>query len=147
MTITTFWVLVMILAALGELLTMAFFSIWFAVGAFIALLSKWLGVSFVGQFYVFIITSTILILMSEFLLKKKLKILRSSYKTNIDSIIGAEGIVTKDINNVMGGGEVEVMGKKWTALSSDGSVIPAREVVIVKKVDGVKLIVKRKVSR
>ncbi len=147
MTITTFWVLVMILAALGELLTMAFFSIWFAVGAFIALLSKWLGMPFVGQFYVFIITSTILILMSEFLLKKKLKILKSSYKTNIDSIIGVEGIVTKDINNVMGGGEVEVMGKKWTALSSDGSVIPAREVVIVKKVDGVKLIVKRKVSR
>jgi len=147
MTITTFWVLVMVIAAIGELLTMAFFSIWFTVGAFIALLSKWLGVSFVAQFYVFIISSAILILMSEFLLKKKLKILKSSYKTNIDGVIGAEGIVTKDINNVMGGGEVEVMGKKWTALSSDGSIIPAHEIVIVKRVDGVKLIVKRKASQ
>ena len=147
MTITTFWVLIMILAALGELLTMAFFSIWFTIGAFIALISKWLGIPFVGQFYVFIISSAILILMSEFLLKKKLKILKPSYKTNIDGIVGAEAVVTKDINNVMGGGEVEVMGKKWTALSSDGSIIPAREVVIVKKVDGVKLIVKRKVSQ
>jgi len=147
MTVTMLWVLIMILAALGELLTMAFFSIWFTIGAFIALFSKWIGVPFVGQFYVFIISSAILILMSEFLLKKKLKILKSSYKTNIDRIIGAEAVVTKDINNVMGGGEVEVMGKKWTALSSDGSIIPAREVVIVKKVDGVKLIVKRKVSQ
>ena len=147
MTVTTFWVLIMILAALGELLTMAFFSIWFTIGAFIALISKWLGIPFVGQFYVFIISSVILILMSEFLLKKKLKILKPSYKTNIDGIVGAEAVVTKDINNVMGGGEVEVMGKKWTALSSDGSIIPAREVVIVKKVDGVKLIVKRKVSQ
>ena len=147
MTVTTFWVLIMILAALGELLTMAFFSIWFTVGAFVALLSKWLGVPFVGQFYVFIVCSAILILMSEFLLKKKLKILKSSYRTNIDRIIGAEAVVIKDINNVMDGGEVEVMGKKWTALSSDGSIIPAREVVIVEKVDGVKLIVKRKVSQ
>jgi membrane protein implicated in regulation of membrane protease activity len=47
----------------------------------------------------------------------------------------------------MGGGEVELMGKKWTALSADNSVIPPHEFVVVKKVDGVKLIVKRKSSQ
>jgi membrane protein implicated in regulation of membrane protease activity len=78
MSITVFWVLIMVVAAIGELLTMAFFSIWFAIGAFIALIFKWLGLSFVGQFYVFLIASAILILMSEFLLKKKFKIQKYS---------------------------------------------------------------------
>ncbi len=144
MTITLFWVLIMVIATIGELLTMAFYSIWFVAGAFIALIAKWLGVSFVGQFYIFIISSTILILMSEFILKRKLKILKSPHKTNIDALIGKEAIVTEEINNKEMTGEVEVAGKKWTAVSEDGSIIPARETVIIKKVDGVKLIVRRK---
>ncbi len=144
MTITLFWVLIMVIATIGELLTMAFYSIWFVAGAFTALIAKWLGVSFVGQFYIFIISSTILILMSEFILKRKLKILKSPHKTNIDALIGKEAIVTEEINNKEMTGEVEVAGKKWTAVSEDGSIIPARETVIIKKVDGVKLIVRRK---
>ena len=144
MTVTLFWVLVMIVAAIGELLTMAFYSIWFVGGAFLALVAKWLGVSFTGQFYVFIISSAILILMSEFLLKRKLGILKNPHKTNIDGLIGKEAIVTEEINNSEMKGEVEIAGKRWTAVSEDGSVIPARETVIVKKVDGVKLIVRRK---
>lgn len=144
MTVTLFWILVMIAAAIGELLTKAFYSVWFAGGAFLALVAKWLGVSFTGQFYVFIISSAILILMSEFLLKRKLGILKNPHKTNIDGLIEKEAIVTEEINNSEMKGEVEIAGKRWTAVSEDGSVIPARETVIVKKVDGVKLIVRRK---
>ncbi len=144
MTITLFWVLIMVLAAIGELLTMAFYSIWFAGGAFLALVAKWLGISFVGQFYVFIFSSAVLILMSEFLLKRKLRILKDPHRTNIDALIGKEAVVTEEINNSERTGEVEIAGKIWTAISEDGSVIPARETVIVEKVDGVKLIVQKK---
>ena len=144
MTVTQFWIVIMVIAAIGELLTLAFYSIWFVFGAFFALLAKWLGVSFTGQFYVFIITSAILILMSEFLLKRKFGILKNPHKTNIDGILGKEAIVTEEINNTEGTGEVEIAGKKWTAISEDGSIIPLRERVIIKKVDGVKLIVRKK---
>ncbi len=144
MTITLFWVLIMVLAAIGELLTMAFYSIWFVGGAFLALVAKWLGISFVGQFYVFIFSSAVLILMSEFLLKRKLRILKDPHRTNIDALIGKEAVVTEEINNSERTGEVEIAGKRWTAISEDGSVIPARETVIVEKVDGVKLIVRKK---
>lgn len=144
MTVTQFWIVIMVIAAIGELLTLAFYSIWFVFGAFFALLAKWLGVSFTGQFYVFITTSAILILMSEFLLKRKFGILKNPHKTNIDGILGKEAIVTEEINNTEGTGEVEIAGKKWTAISEDGSIIPLRERVIIKKVDGVKLIVRKK---
>ncbi len=144
MTVTQFWIVIMVIAAIGELLTLAFYSIWFVFGAFFALLAKWLGVSFTGQFYVFITTSAILILMSEFLLKRKFGILKNPHKTNIDGILGKEAIVTEEINNTEGTGEVEIAGKKWTARSEDGSIIPLRERVIIKKVDGVKLIVRKK---
>ncbi len=144
MTVTQFWIVIMIIAAIGELLTLAFYSIWFVFGAFFALIAKWLDVSFTGQFYVFIITSAILILMSEFLLKRKFRILKNPHKTNIDGILGKEAVVTEEINNTEGTGEVEIAGKKWTAVSEDGSILPLRERVIIEKVDGVKLIVKKK---
>ena len=144
MTVTQFWVVIMVIAAIGELLTLAFYSIWFVAGAFLALVAKWLGISFTGQFYVFLISSAILILMSEFLLKRKLGIIKPPHKTNIDSIIGKEAIVTEKINNINGTGEVEIAGKKWTAVSIDNSVIPLKEKVVIEKVDGVKLIVRKK---
>jgi membrane protein implicated in regulation of membrane protease activity len=144
MTVTQFWVVIMVIAAIGELLTLAFYSIWFVAGAFLALVAKWLGISFTGQFYVFLISSAILILMSEFLLKRKLGIIKTPHKTNIDSIIGKEAIVTEKINNTDGTGEVEIAGKKWTAVSIDDSVIPLKEKVVIEKVDGVKLIVRKK---
>ncbi len=144
MTITQFWIVIMVLAAIGELLTLAFYSIWFVAGAFFALIAKWSGVSFTGQFYVFLISSAILILMSEFLLKRKFGIIKNPHRMNIDSIIGREAIVTKEINNSEGIGEVRIAGKRWTAVSKNGPIIPAKETVIIEKVDGVKLIVRRK---
>ncbi len=146
MTITQFWILIMVFAAIGELLTLAFYSIWFTIGAFFALIAKWLGVSFSGQFYVFLISSAILILLSEFILKRKFGIIKTPHRMNIDNIVGKEAIVTKEINNIEGIGEVKIAGKRWTAISRDGSIIPAKERVIIEKVDGVKLIVKRKLS-
>ena len=144
MTVTQFWIVIMVIAAIGELLTLAFYSIWFVAGAFFALVAKWIGIGFTGQFYVFLITSAALILMSEFLLKRKLGVLKNPHKTNINGIIGKEAIVTEEINNIEGTGEVEVAGKKWTAISEDDSIVRTKEKVIVKKVEGVKLIVRRK---
>lgn len=63
-------------------------------------------------------------------------------KTNVDSLTGERGIVTERINNVQGCGQVTLNGMEWTARSAEGgSDIPEGTVVVVKAVDGVKLIV------
>ena len=50
-------------------------------------------------------------------------------------------MVLEEINNLKSTGLVKAMGNTWTARAEDGSVIPKDAVVIVRKMDGVKLIV------
>ena len=144
MTPIQFWIVMIVISLIAEALTTSFFSIWFAAGAVCALIVKLLGGSFAVQMYIFAITSIIFILLSEFILKKKFHILKKAPKTNIDSIIGKVGIATKEINNIEGKGEVEIEGKRWTALSADDRIIRKKERVVIERVEGVKLIVRKK---
>lgn len=63
--------------------------------------------------------------------------------TNAGRFIGKTGFVTQTINNEFGEGLVNVSGSMWTARSIDSSVIKEGENVIVKSIEGVKLIVKK----
>jgi membrane protein implicated in regulation of membrane protease activity len=53
-----------------------------------------------------------------------------------------KGIVTQQIDNTAGTGLVKVQGSVWTARSYDGEVIPEGTDVLVKTIEGVKLLVK-----
>ena len=61
--------------------------------------------------------------------------------TNVDSVLGTQGYVTDDIDNLDGHGQVKLGGMYWTARSADGSAIPAGTRVRVEKIEGVKVIV------
>ena len=63
--------------------------------------------------------------------------------TNLDRVLGDSGKVTETIDNENSTGAVYVDGKTWTARSADGSVIPAGMQVIVERMEGVKLFVKK----
>ena len=66
-------------------------------------------------------------------------------KTNVDRVIGMEGIVAEEISNLAGTGKVSLGGNTWTARTeSEGGIIPKETVVEVLRVEGVKLIVKVK---
>ncbi|MGB9770120.1 MULTISPECIES: NfeD family protein [Caldisericum] len=142
LNLTIFWIIVAALSAIIEINTLTFFSIWFSVAAIISLIFNLLDFGITAQIVVFIASSLALILSSEFLLKKKLKIIGYNYKTNIDMIIGKIGVVTKDVKDISYRGEVLVEGRYWTAISEDGSVIEKGKKVVVTGVEGVKLIVK-----
>jgi membrane protein implicated in regulation of membrane protease activity len=63
-------------------------------------------------------------------------------KTNVDSVIGKKGIVTGQIDNLQGTGQVTLNGLEWTARSAqEGKVIAEGSVVVIRDVQGVKLIV------
>ena len=61
--------------------------------------------------------------------------------TNADRVIGAEGMVLEDINNLKARGQVKVQGNIWTARTEDDRPIPKDTTVRVLRIEGVKLIV------
>ena len=62
-------------------------------------------------------------------------------RTNVDSVIGATGIVVTPVNNIAALGQVQINGVEWSARSTDGSYIGAGTLVKVDKIEGVKVFV------
>ena len=65
-------------------------------------------------------------------------------ETNLELVLNHTGIVIEDINNDLAVGSVKINGIIWSARSEDGSVILQDTLVLVKKIDGNKLIVEVK---
>ena len=140
--VTWIWLLGLVVFVVLEAVTYQIVSIWFALGAVGALIAKAAGADFTVQIIVFIAVSGICLLCLRPISKKLIK--NKTEATNVDSLIGADAIVTADINNLLGTGEGKINGMTWTMRSADGSEIGECETVTVEKVEGVKLIVKRK---
>ena len=64
-------------------------------------------------------------------------------RTNVESMIGRQAIVTSEIDNLQGIGQVTVGGQEWSARTEkDGLNLQPGTVVDIVAVSGVKLIVK-----
>jgi len=142
--LTVFWLIVFAVSAIIEISTTTFFAIWFGVSAIVTLILNLIDVPLNIQIAVFILLTTALILSSEFILKKRFHILGKPYRSNVNAIIGKTGVVTKEIDGISYKGEVLLDGRYWSAISADGSTIPAGTKVEVINIEGVKLIVKKK---
>lgn len=141
-TMAWIWLAGIIVFIILEAVTYQIVSIWFALGAVGGLIAKAAGADFTVQMVIFIAISVICLLCLRPLSKKLLK--NKKENTNVDSLLGREVLVTKEVNNLHGTGEGRVGGMVWTIRSADNAVIPEGETVICEKVEGVKLIVKRK---
>ena len=134
-----FWIAVIIILTIAEILSINLTTIWYVVSAIVALILSFFVDSFLIQFGVFALLGTVLLITTKPLLTRLLK--TDKVKTNLDRVIGMEGIVTEKISKFEIG-EVKVDGKKWSAVSD--SEIEVGTIVIVLEIDGVKLKVKRK---
>ena len=137
--LTVIWIVLLVLFLILEAATVQLVSAWFALGAVCALLANLCGVGVIWQIVLFLIVSAICLIATRPLVKKMTA--TKIQKTNADRCIGAEAVVLEEINNLKSTGLVKAMGNTWTARAEDGSVIPKDAVVIVRKMDGVKLIV------
>ena len=135
------WLVAIIAFTILEGLTYQIISIWFAVGAVGALIAVLFHASLPIQLAVFVVISVLCIVFTRPLFKKI--IAGRIEKTNVDAIIGKNALVTADIDNIAGEGSVKINGLEWSARTAVNSKISIGEKVIVKKVDGVKLIVKK----
>lgn len=136
------WLAGVIAFTVLEAITYQLVSIWFVLGAFGGLIAKLLGASFPVQMGIFIGVSLIALLCLRPFSKKLIK--NKKVHTNVDSLLGKEVLVTKEVNNLQATGEGTVNGMTWTLRSEDNEIIGEGETVICKKIEGVKLIVKRK---
>ncbi len=139
---TYMWLAVMIVTAVTEALTSAVVSIWFTFGALFALIGSILGVNELWQFFIFILASTIALIISKPLVKKK--ILTVKTPTNADRVIGKTAYVNEKIDILASTGQVKVDGAIWSAKSDDGEVIDEGTTVTVSEIKGVHLIVTKK---
>ncbi len=134
------WVVVLIAAIGIEASTMGLASIWFAGGALIAMIIELLNGSITLQIIVFLIVSLILLYFTRPVAVKYFN--KEREKTNLDSLIGKQAVVTSPVHNLQETGQVIVEGKEWTARSSDPTVTFEKNTIVkIVSISGVKLIV------
>lgn len=135
------WAVVFVAALIAEIFSEALVSVWFCIGAVVAL-----GVSFIpempfwGSIIVFVGVSAVSFLIIRPLVKDKL--FRLHVRTNVDSMIGRKGLVTKKITTLEKG-EVKVDGVLWSAIKKESEEdIDIGKIVEVISIQGNKLFVK-----
>ena len=114
-------------------------SIWFAVGALAALVVSLLGGMLWLQITLFCVVSGALLAALWPFIRKVLN--PHLTKTNVDAVIGTQGVVTADIDNLNAVGQVKLNGMEWTARSTSGANIPAGTRIQVDRIEGVKAFV------
>lgn len=136
---TIFWLILMVVMALLEAITIQMVSIWFAAGALAACITSLLTDNILIQVGVFLAVTVLTLALTRPLVKKIKE--KNTMATNADRYIGQNGIVLEEIDNEKAQGLVRVGSSKWTARSVDDSVIAKDSKVKVLSIEGVKLIV------
>lgn len=133
------WFVLLLLFMAAEAATVTLVSTWFAGGALAAMIISLLGGELWLQAVVFITVSAVLLISLRPLAAKYLK--PKQVKTNVDAVISSKGLVTQAIDNMSAQGQVKLGAMEWTARSSSGDPIAEGTLVVVDKVEGVKVFV------
>jgi membrane protein implicated in regulation of membrane protease activity len=134
------WVVILVATLLIEVETAGtLVSIWFSLGALVALIVYWLGGPIPLQVIMFLVVAVASLLA--------IRPLASNYfrgnivPTNQDRIIGAQATLLVPITSTSWG-QVKVFGSVWSAQSIDKKAIEEGQLVEVIAIEGAKLIVK-----
>ena len=143
MEFAVYWLVALVVFLVIEAVTLGLATIWFAGGALVALSAAMCGAGLGIQVASFLVVSLVLLIFTRPFAVRFLS--KDTLKTNVDRVIGMEGVVTEEISNLAGTGKVSLGGNIWTARTeNEGGTIPVDAVVAVLRVEGVKLIVKFK---
>ena len=134
------WLAILIILVVIEIFTLGLTTIWFAGGALVEILVDALGAPVWLQSIIAAVVSAVLLFFTRPIAMKYFN--RDRERTNAESLVGRQAIVISEINNLQGIGQVTINGMEWTARSiMDDHIIEPGEVVIVRGINGVKLLV------
>lgn len=137
---TLVWLALMIVCLLLEAGTVSMVTIWFAVGALAAMIASLFGAELWLQIVLFAVISVALLLALRPLARKYFT--PHLVKTNVDAVIGSEGIVIEEVDNVAAAGRVKIGHMEWAARSTNGETLAPGTRVQVDRIEGVKVFVK-----
>ena len=142
-SMTAVWVVLMIVFLVVEGIVPGLVSIWFALGALAALISSMLGAQLWLQAVWFIVVSVLALIATRPLAKKYVN--SRVQATNADMFIGQECVVKEAVNQLAETGAVAIGGKIWTARTdSADTILEEGSIAVVERIEGVKLIVRKK---
>jgi membrane protein implicated in regulation of membrane protease activity len=135
-----FWLIAMILFIVFELATLGLTTMWFALGALVAMAVAVVGGPVWLQILVFLTIAIVLLALLWPMARKHLK--PKLVATNADALIGRVCLVTEAIDPLEGG-RVKVGDVTWTARVESDGIIPAGSHVKIMKIQGSKVIVEQ----
>ncbi len=133
------WLVLMVAFILIEVSTVSMVSTWFAAGALAALIASLFNAPLWLQLVLFAVVSVVMLLALRPLAKKYFT--PRLTKTNIDAVVGSEGLVTERIDNVTSSGRVKLGHMEWSARSSSGEILEEGIRIRVDRIEGVKVFV------
>lgn len=143
MNYTILWLVALVLFIIIEIGTMGLATIWFAGGALVAAVASGLNTPLIVQVVLFFAVSLILLYFTRPIAVKYFN--KDRVKTNAESLIGKQAIVTSEIDNLQGIGQVTVGGLEWSARSAGEDIrLPVGAVAKIVAINGVKLIVEER---
>ena len=119
-------------------------SIWFALGGLAALITSFIKPDLWWlQLIIFVVVTAAALAATRPLAKKLMS--KKAERMNADRFIDEEAVVVQAINNVLGEGQVKALGTVWSARTEDDNeIVEVGETVIIKRIEGVKVIVIKK---
>lgn len=116
-TFMILWAIGVLFFIIMEFMTFGLTHIWYAFGCIFAGIAAYNDVSIFLQLVIFIVSSTVLVLLTRPIAEKHVN--GKTKKTNIDRLIGQTAIVKETINNKKEQGVVRINGMDWTARTEE----------------------------
>ena len=134
------WLIVAVAAILIDIATSSFIFMCFSLGALVAIILSFTGISMAWQFIIFLVTSIALVAIGYPWAKKKFKVEKNHTLTMEQTYIGRVMIADEDIIEKS---KIKVDGIYWTAYNK-GKKINKGEKFIITGIEGNKLTVELK---
>ncbi len=136
------WLAVVAVLLVVEAATAGLTTIWFAGGALTAAIASYCGAGVLVQWLLFLCVSLVLLIFTRPMAVRYMN--KGTTKTNADSLIGRRAVVIQEIDNLAQTGQVKISDIEWMARTAlEGEKIPEKEIVVIKEIQGVKLIVEK----
>ncbi len=137
-----FWVIFATIMLIVEVFTTGFWALPFSVAAYVTALFAGLEAPFYIQLGIFVFGSAVCVFSMQWAYRKYIKKSKDDeLKTGVDRLIGQTAWVVKPIKGEFQRGEVKVGGEIWSAIGANDEELAEGGKVVVRKVDGAKLVV------
>ena len=142
MQVYYYWLIAAFILVIVEIATAGFGVICFAIGAALAALGAFCGLTTIWQLVIFAVVSMLAFIFVRPVVLRFLEKRSKDVKTNVDALIGRKCVVSETIDAASHTGRVAIDGDDWKAVECDGKTVQKGEEVEVVSRDSLVLTVK-----